>query len=188
MALCRKLVEGAGFGIAFPCDLELPEGHDGPCRSISKPASVAAREKWLSERKAMNRKPEPVDPIYVEPRRSIEFMVDPAHISPVPGTRADVEEPPPWEPPPIVNPEEPPAVSAMAGVATASVTVHHPDGGTTTVARETTAVMSHLVDQLTLNLKLARMDLEGLRQRLAQGTISPADAQRILDDVISRLP
>mgnify|MGYP006999872696 CR=1 FL=1 len=43
MSICRKLVEAGGFGTAFPCDLGLPEGHDGPCSAMEKPASVTAR-------------------------------------------------------------------------------------------------------------------------------------------------
>ena len=188
MALCNKLVEGAGFGIAFPCDLGLPEGHDGPCRSLSKPASVAAREKWVSGLRPAEASAPAVDPIYVEPRRSIEFMVDPAHISPVPGTQPEVEEPPPWEPPPLVTDQEPSAVSAMAGVASASATVHHPNRGDTTVLQEETAVLAHLLSQLALNIKLLRIDLVALRHQLANGTITTANALAALDGLIARLP
>jgi len=76
MALCRKLVEMGG-ALAFPCDLGLPEGHAGPCSCKEKPTSVALRQKWVDDNY-------PKDSGYVEPRRSVEFVVDPGSISPTP--------------------------------------------------------------------------------------------------------
>jgi hypothetical protein len=47
---------GAAVGgsfVTFPCDLPLPRGHDGPCRSIDNAPSVARRKRWEAEQKAL---------------------------------------------------------------------------------------------------------------------------------------
>lgn len=35
-----------GGTISYPCDLPLPRGHDGPCRSVDNEASVRRRKAW----------------------------------------------------------------------------------------------------------------------------------------------
>jgi hypothetical protein len=92
MATCRKLVEGGA--VAFPCSLDLPEGHAGPCEAREKPSSIAARQRWLEENY-------PRESGYVEPRPISEFMVEPGSISPVPQTKAQKAMPPevPWDAP-----------------------------------------------------------------------------------------
>lgn len=81
MAVCRKLVEMGG-ALAFPCDLGLPEGHAGPCACKEKQTSMALRQKWVEDNY-------PKESGYVEPRRSVEFVVDPGSISPVPQPKKD---------------------------------------------------------------------------------------------------
>lgn len=86
MALCRKMVEGGA--VAFPCSLGLPDGHAGPCAAVEKPASLAKRDQWVKEN-------HPSDAGYIEPRRSVEFVVEPGSISKVPGQPEPEPEPAP---------------------------------------------------------------------------------------------
>lgn len=175
MSICRKLVEAGGFGTAFPCDLGLPEGHDGPCSAMEKPASVTARKAWVDSLTPATpvRQPSP-DPIYAEPRRAVELMVEPGSISPLP-TRGNPRAPiPPW-----VEPgSEPVAVELpTAEVEWPSL----PD--TAATLREISSTLVGLMG--TVNAIYD--DLSALSEGMQAGQISPMQAVDTLTAVLSLL-
>jgi len=100
MSECRRLVdEGV---VAFPCSLGLPEGHAGPCAAKEKPGSMRRRALWVEENF-------PPDSGYVEPRRSVEFMVEEGSISDPPRPRTQRTPDRPYVPEPEPTPEPEPA-------------------------------------------------------------------------------
>lgn len=48
---CRKLVEGGGSVLGYPCDIR-PEEHAGPCAAVELPRSMEARARWETARQA----------------------------------------------------------------------------------------------------------------------------------------
>jgi hypothetical protein len=117
MAECRKLVEPKGAGTAYPCDLKLPEGHDGPCASRDLSASIALRKQWLAEEVQRPARDEAAKvkkdrEMTAESAKSVEApglehfqtertiaeaMTEPGSITPVPGQRGFPQDPSPWQ-------------------------------------------------------------------------------------------
>lgn len=93
MSTCRKMVEGKGAGVAYPCDLGLPENHDGPCAAKEKPASVAARNAWAAERTAGIEEALGIAAFQSE-HRTADYVENPA---PYPGERGFPQMPREWE-------------------------------------------------------------------------------------------
>lgn len=92
MSTCRKMVEGKGAGVAYPCDLGLPEGHDGPCAAKEKPGSVAIRRTWEAER-AVDGGSLGIEAFQVETRPA-DYVENPA---PYPGERGFPHLPREWQ-------------------------------------------------------------------------------------------
>lgn len=89
---CRKMVEGKGAGVAYPCDLGLPEGHDGPCAAKEKPSSVATRRTWEAER-AVEDGAMSIEGFQHE-TRTTDYVTNPA---PYPGERGFPQMPTEWQ-------------------------------------------------------------------------------------------
>lgn len=86
MAICGKMVEGGGGVVSFPCTVE-PKGHDGPCATPEKPATVRARERWLAEQTVVS--------------TTCMTCNDTGKVPAVPGLPSEG-----WEPCPICTPPE----------------------------------------------------------------------------------
>lgn len=163
MSICRKMVEGGT--VAFPCSLGLPEGHAGPCAATEKPASMTRRDAWLRENY-------PTDSGYVEPRRSVEFVVEAGSISKVPGQ------------------PEPESVLATDLVAEPLIEVTEAKGG-----RPTRLQVDQVIDYLLsahagwenwYELIRVREQLQEAVDDLWQGRIE--QARELLIEIIERLP